>query len=39
MRPLTDPETEKVLSKLAKYLGRNVKQLVERRDQCFRRHR
>ena len=37
MRPLTDPETEKVLSKLAKYLGRNVKQLVERRDQCFRR--
>lgn len=39
MRPLTDDETTKVFEKLAKFIGANIKQLVEPSDgvtYCFR---
>ncbi|CAE7231832.1 hypothetical protein FNF27_00843 [Cafeteria roenbergensis] len=41
MRPLTDDETRKVFEKLALYIGRNVRFLVDRKDErfCFRLHR
>jgi 60S ribosome subunit biogenesis protein NIP7 len=41
MRPLTDEETEKLFSKLAKYIGDNIKLLLENDDRtyCFRLHR
>jgi len=40
MRPLTDEETEQVFKKLAKFIGDNVKQLIDRSDgvYCFRYH-
>eukprot|EP00053_Salpingoeca_punica_P003993 m.46458 g.46458 ORF g.46458 m.46458 type:complete len:181 (-) comp12541_c0_seq1:223-765(-) len=40
MRPLTDEETEILFAKLAKYVGSNVRMLVERPDGafCFRLH-
>lgn len=41
MRPLTDDETEKLFEKLAKYIGENIKLLLENDDRvyCFRLHR
>lgn len=41
MRPLTDEETRTVFQKLAKYIGENVKLLVDRPDgnYCFRLHK
>jgi len=41
MRPLTDEETTTFFEKLAAYIGRNIKQLIERADEpyCFRLHR
>lgn len=41
MRPLTDDETRAVFSKLAKFIGDNVKNLIDRPDgvYCFRMHR
>lgn len=41
MRPLTDDETRAVFTKLAKFIGDNVKQLIDRPDgvYCFRMHR
>lgn len=40
MRPLTDDETEKVFEKLAKYIGENIKLLLESDEEyCFRLHR
>jgi len=41
MRPLTDEETEKLFGKLAKYIGENIKLLLENEDRnyCFRLHR
>ena len=41
MRPLTDEETEKLFEKLAKYIGENIKMLLEGEDgnYCFRLHR
>jgi 60S ribosome subunit biogenesis protein NIP7 len=41
MRPLTDEETKTFFEKLAKYIGRNIKFLIEREDEtyCFRLHR
>eukprot|EP00052_Salpingoeca_macrocollata_P005495 m.47767 g.47767 ORF g.47767 m.47767 type:complete len:181 (+) comp14891_c0_seq3:90-632(+) len=41
MRPLTDEETEVLFAKLAKYLGGNVRLLLDRPDGlfCFRLHR
>ncbi|MFH4979583.1 hypothetical protein AB6A40_006292 [Gnathostoma spinigerum] len=41
MRPLTDEETELVFKKLAKYIGDNVRLLIERDDSqyCFRLHK
>lgn len=41
MRPLTDEETEIVFKKLAKYIGENVRLLIERGDSnyCFRLHK
>ncbi|KAI6178636.1 60S ribosome subunit biogenesis protein NIP7-like protein [Aphelenchoides besseyi] len=41
MRPLTDEETEKLFEKLAKYIGENIKLLLECEDgdYCFRYHR
>ncbi|KAI1731620.1 60S ribosome subunit biogenesis protein NIP7 like protein [Ditylenchus destructor] len=41
MRPLTDEETQKLFTKLAKYIGDNVRLLLEREDgtYCFRFHR
>lgn len=38
MRPLTEEETEIFFSKLAKYIGRNIKFLIDRPDEdyCFR---
>ncbi|KAH7724496.1 60S ribosome subunit biogenesis protein nip7 [Aphelenchoides avenae] len=41
MRPLTDEETEKLFQKLAKYIGENIRLLLEREDgrYCFRLHK
>uniref|UniRef100_A0A1I7RY32 60S ribosome subunit biogenesis protein NIP7 homolog n=2 Tax=Bursaphelenchus xylophilus TaxID=6326 RepID=A0A1I7RY32_BURXY len=41
MRPLTEEETVKLFEKLAKYIGGNIKLLLERDDgnYCFRLHR
>eukprot|EP00731_Ephydatia_muelleri_P015464 Em0008g1184a len=41
MRPLTEEEVKKVFEKLAKYIGENVKLLVDRPDgsYCFRLHK
>eukprot|EP00041_Stephanoeca_diplocostata_P014214 m.256051 g.256051 ORF g.256051 m.256051 type:complete len:73 (-) comp19624_c1_seq2:623-841(-) len=41
MRPLTDEETKTVFEKLDKYIGDNVRLLVDRPDgsYCFRTHR
>ncbi|RWS23569.1 60S ribosome subunit biogenesis protein NIP7-like isoform X1, partial [Leptotrombidium deliense] len=40
MRPLTDEETKLVFEKLTKYIGENVRQLLQRSDDtyCFRLH-
>ncbi|KAG8562941.1 hypothetical protein GDO81_015872, partial [Engystomops pustulosus] len=40
MRPLTDEETKTMFEKLSKYIGENIKLLVERPDgiYCFRIH-
>jgi ribosome biogenesis protein Nip4 len=40
MRPLTDDETKVFFEKLAEYVGRNIKQLLDRADEpyCFRLH-
>lgn len=40
MRPLTDDETRVFFEKLAEFVGRNIKQLIEREDEtyCFRLH-
>jgi len=40
MRPLTEDEMKVFFEKLAKYIGRNIKQLVDRNDEeyCFRLH-
>ncbi|XP_030622847.1 60S ribosome subunit biogenesis protein NIP7 homolog isoform X2 [Chanos chanos] len=40
MRPLTDEETKTMFEKLSKYIGENVKLLVDRPDgtYCFRLH-
>ncbi|KAL6041723.1 ribosome biosynthesis protein nip7, variant 2 [Balamuthia mandrillaris] len=41
MRPLTEEETKIFFEKLAKYLGRNIKYLIDRKDEeyCFRLHK
>jgi 60S ribosome subunit biogenesis protein NIP7 len=41
MRPLTDEETKIFFEKLNKYIGRNIKHLIERPDgeYCFRLHK
>lgn len=41
MRPLTEDETKMVFEKLYKFIGRNIKALVDRPDDphCFRLHR
>eukprot|EP00735_Rhodelphis_limneticus_P005363 TRINITY_DN17175_c0_g1::TRINITY_DN17175_c0_g1_i1::g.11685::m.11685 TRINITY_DN17175_c0_g1::TRINITY_DN17175_c0_g1_i1::g.11685 ORF type:complete len:195 (-),score=19.88,sp/A4QND5/NIP7_XENTR/76.54/4e-103,UPF0113/PF03657.8/1e-05,Nol1_Nop2_Fmu_2/PF13636.1/3.4e+03,Nol1_Nop2_Fmu_2/PF13636.1/0.054,Nol1_Nop2_Fmu_2/PF13636.1/7.2e+02,PUA/PF01472.15/2.1e+03,PUA/PF01472.15/0.083 TRINITY_DN17175_c0_g1_i1:5-547(-) len=41
MRPLTDEETKAFFEKLAKYIGRNIKLLIDRPDgnYCFRLHK
>uniref|UniRef100_A0A6B2LKV1 60S ribosome subunit biogenesis protein NIP7 homolog n=1 Tax=Arcella intermedia TaxID=1963864 RepID=A0A6B2LKV1_9EUKA len=41
MRPLTEEETKVFFEKLAKYIGRNIKYLIERKDEtyCFRLHK
>jgi len=41
MRPLTDDETKIVFEKLTKYVGENVRLLVDRPDgnYCFRLHK
>lgn len=41
MRPLSEDETRVFFAKLAKYLGRNIRHLIERKDEphCFRLHR
>ncbi|GFS80662.1 60S ribosome subunit biogenesis protein NIP7 homolog [Nephila pilipes] len=41
MRPLTDEETKSLFEKLTKYIGENVKVLIDRPDglYCFRFHR
>jgi len=41
MRPLTDEETELIFKKLSKYIGDNVKLLIDREDgiYCFRLHK
>ena len=40
MRPLTDEETKVFFEKLAKYIGKNIRYLIDRDDQeyCFRLH-
>jgi len=40
MRPLTEEETQSVFEKLAKYIGDNIKLLIDRPDgnYCFRLH-
>lgn len=41
MRPLTNDEIEKFFSKLSKYIGDNIRQLLEQSNgsYCFRFHR
>ena len=41
MRPLTDEETKIFFEKLSKYIGENIKLLIDREDgtYCFRLHR
>ncbi|KAL1933031.1 hypothetical protein VTP01DRAFT_8709 [Rhizomucor pusillus] len=41
MRPLTTKETETLFAKLAKYIGPNIKHLIDRPDEpyCFRLHK
>lgn len=41
MRPLTEEETKTMFEKLAKYIGRNIKNLIDRSDAiyCFRLHK
>jgi 60S ribosome subunit biogenesis protein NIP7 len=41
MRPLTEEETKLLFEKLSKYIGENIKELLERSDgiYCFRLHR
>ena len=41
MRPLTDEETKLFFEKLSKYIGENIKMLLDRSDgsYCFRLHR
>eukprot|EP01116_Phalansterium_solitarium_P014488 TRINITY_DN32188_c0_g1_i1.p1 TRINITY_DN32188_c0_g1~~TRINITY_DN32188_c0_g1_i1.p1 ORF type:complete len:200 (+),score=32.06 TRINITY_DN32188_c0_g1_i1:63-602(+) len=41
MRPLTEEETKVFFEKLSKYIGRNIKYLIERQDEeyCFRLHK
>ena len=41
MRPLTDEETKIFFEKLTKYIGENIKMLIDREDgkYCFRLHR
>lgn len=40
MRPLSEEETKTFFEKLAKYIGRNIKFLIDRPDEphCFRLH-
>ncbi len=40
MRPLTEEETKTFFEKLAKYIGRNITLLIDRKDEpfCFRVH-
>ena len=35
MRPLTDEETKTFFEKLAKYIGPNIKYLIERQDEQY----
>ena len=41
MRPLTDEETKIFFEKLNKYIGENIKMLIDREDgkYCFRLHK
>ncbi|KAK9841275.1 hypothetical protein WJX74_002996 [Apatococcus lobatus] len=41
MRPLTEEETKSVFEKLFKFIGKNIRSLVERQDEphCFRLHK
>jgi len=41
MRPLTEEETTTFFEKLAKYIGRNIRFLLDRKDEnyCFRLHK
>lgn len=41
MRPLTEEETKTFFEKLAKYIGNNIKHLIDRSDEqyCFRLHK
>jgi ribosome biogenesis protein Nip4 len=41
MRPLTEEETKLFFEKLSKYIGENIRQLIDRTDgvYCFRLHR
>ena len=41
MRPLTEDETKIFFEKLSKYIGENIKHLIDRSDgmYCFRLHR
>ena len=41
MRPLTDEETKVFFEKLTKYIGENIKMLIDREDgkYCFRLHK
>jgi 60S ribosome subunit biogenesis protein NIP7 len=41
MRPLTEEETKLFFDKLSKYIGENIRQLIDRTDgsYCFRLHR
>eukprot|EP00291_Cryptomonas_curvata_P004896 CAMPEP_0172199344 /NCGR_PEP_ID=MMETSP1050-20130122/28632_1 /TAXON_ID=233186 /ORGANISM="Cryptomonas curvata, Strain CCAP979/52" /LENGTH=100 /DNA_ID=CAMNT_0012876349 /DNA_START=32 /DNA_END=330 /DNA_ORIENTATION=- len=41
MRPLSEDETKIFFEKLSKYIGRNIKHLIERSDEeyCFRLHK
>ena len=41
MRPLTEEETKTLFEKLSKYIGDNIKLLIDRSDgaYCFRLHR
>ena len=41
MRPLTDEETKIFFEKLSKYIGENIKLLIDREDgtYCFRLHK